>query len=92
MTIDFKKEPINLSEMKMNTISTVMVDGDVIVPDVKPDMKEILLAEANAIVNSKEYLNGKLTVSGTIFIKILYAPDNTDADSPKVKSLSLIHI
>ena len=87
MTIDFKKEPINLSEMKMNTISTVMVDGDVIVPDVKPDMKEILLAEANAIVNSKEYLNGKLTVSGTIFIKILYAPDNTDADSPKVKSI-----
>ena len=88
MTIDLVKKPVSLSELKMSTSSTVMVDGDVIVPDVKPDIKEILLAEASAVVNSRELTGSKLTVSGSILLKILYAPEPEGEHSPKVKSMS----
>lgn len=88
MTIDLVKEPVSLSELKMSTSSAVMVDGDVIVPDVKPDIKEILLAEASAVVNSKELTGSKLTVSGSIHLKILYVPEQENEYSPKLKNMT----
>ncbi len=88
MTIDLSKERVNLNELKMSTSSTIMVDGDVIVPDIKPDIREILLAEAFASVNSKEVSGGKLNVSGQVRINILYAPDTEDENLPKVKNMT----
>ena len=88
MTIDLAKKQVSLSELKMSTSSVVMVDGDVIVPDVKPDIKEILLAEATAVISSKDLAGGKLTVSGNVLIKILYAPETENENSPKMKNMT----
>ena len=88
MTIDLSKERVNLNELKMSTSSTIMVDGDVIVPDIKPDIREILLAEAFASINSKEVSGGKLNVSGQVRINILYAPDTEEENAPKVKNMT----
>ncbi len=88
MTIDLEKKQVSLSELKMSTSSVVMVDGDVIVPDVKPDIREILLAEATAAVTSKELAGGKLTVTGNVMIKVLYVPETENENSSKVKNMT----
>ncbi len=88
MTIDLIKEQVNLNELTTSTSSVIMVDGDVIVPDVKPDIKEILVAEAVAKITKKELSKGKLSVSGEVLIKILYAPEADSETSAKIKNMS----
>jgi len=75
MKVDFKKESIHVSEMRMPQMLPLLVEGDVIVPDVKPDMKDILLTEANAVITDKSYSDGKLMLSGIVTVHILYIPE-----------------
>lgn len=84
--MEIKKESINLTERNVKLNSNVMVEGDIIVPDIKPDIREILLADASAVTQSSEYRNGKLYVSGTVFFKILYRPDS-EGEGCELKSL-----
>ncbi len=84
--MELKKEPINLMEKCVKLNANVCVEGDIIVPDIKPDIREILLADANAVTKTCEYRNGKLTVSGTVFFKILYCPD-PDSSYSEAKAL-----
>ncbi len=79
--MEIKKESINLTEMNVKMNSNVLVEGDIIIPDTNPDMKEVLIADAKAQVESVEYRNGKLNVSGTVFMKVLYKPDETQDDA-----------
>lgn len=81
MNVDFKKESIHVSEMRAPQTLTLLVEGDVIVPDVKPDMKEVLLTEAGAVITGREHSDGKLLVTGTSNVKILYMPEG--AQQPK---------
>ena len=84
--MELKKEPINLMEQCVKLNANVCVEGDIVVPDIKPDIREILLADANAITQTCEYRNGKLKISGMVFFKILYCPDKDEA-SGEVKAL-----
>lgn len=84
--MEIKKESINLTEMSVKTNSNVLVEGDIIIPDTNPDMKEVLITDAKSQVESLEYRNGKLNVSGTVFVKVLYKPDEAQ-DSAELKSL-----
>lgn len=84
--MEINKESINLTERSVKMNSNVMVEGDIVVPDIKPDIREILLADANAVTQSTEYRNGKLHISGTVFFKILYVPDES-GDGCELKSV-----
>lgn len=54
------------------------VDGDIIVPDIKPDILKILQVDGKAIVSETELSEGRLLVSGRINVNILYVPDRDD--------------
>ena len=82
MQIDFQKEMMNVSELVSNQTATLLVEGDVIVPDIKPDIKEILLTEATAVITNQNFVDGKLNFSGSASVKILYIPDEENA-APK---------
>lgn len=76
--MEIKKESINLTERTVNLNSNVMVESDIVVPDIKPDIREILTADASCAVRTAEYRNGKLYISGTVLFKILYRPDSVE--------------
>lgn len=84
--MEIKKQSINLTDMSVKVNSNVLVEGDIIIPDTNPDMKEILIADAKSQVESSEYRNGKLNVAGTVFMKILYKPDESQ-DGAELKAL-----
>ncbi len=80
--MEIKKGNINLCEQVAKCAANALVEGDVILPDTKPDMAEILIADAKASVNSAECRNGSLTVTGAILFTALYiAEDTTDIKS-----------
>lgn len=81
--LEIKKGNINLKEQIAGSSSSLLVEGDIVVPDTKPDMTEILVADANAVIEGTEYKNDELIVSGTVFFKVLYKPD----EDAELKSL-----
>ncbi len=77
MNVEFKQEAIELSWLRHPQTVTMLVEGDVIVPDVKPDMKEILMADAGAMITGTHQTDAKLTVNGVATVKILYMPEES---------------
>ncbi len=82
MQIHFQKEDLFVSEVITNQTMSLLAEGDVIVPDIKPDIKNILQTEAVAVVTSRELDGGKLTFSGIASVKILYIPEGS-TEGPK---------
>lgn len=87
--MEIKKENINLTGKGVSLTSNVCVDGDIIAPDTKPDIAEVLLADANAVTQSVEYRGGTLVITGMVFFKILYRPDSENVCGLKSLSASL---
>lgn len=82
--MELVKENVKVNQVACKGMSQVMVDEDIIVPDVKPDILKILQLDAVSCVTGKEVANGKATVNGRVDLKILYIPDS---DSEKIKSI-----
>lgn len=85
--MEINKEMLHVKELSLKTGSNVMVEGDIIIPDMKPDVREVLLADAAASISSSELRNGKLYISGNVQLQILYAPDEEDCE---LKSVSAV--
>lgn len=90
MPIELKKEPVKINEVIGEDFSQTLVEGDIIVPDVKPDILRILQVDGTALVNSKEIQQDKIIVDGTVNFKILYVPDESqqeDLSGTGIKSI-----
>ncbi len=84
--MEIKKGNINLCEQVAKSVSNVLVEGDLILPDTKPDMAEILIADAKAKVASSECKNSSLVVTGEVVFTALYIPD----DSGEIKMIEQV--
>lgn len=84
--MEIKKGNINLCEQVARGAANVLVEGDIILPDTKPDMAEILIADAKAVVTSAECRNGALVVSGEVTFTALYTPE----ESQETKSVEQV--
>ena len=56
----------------------VSSDGDIIVPDVKPDVLKVLQIDARSVVTDKGITAGGLYAQGKIHVNILYVTDAED--------------
>ncbi len=82
--MELMKENVQASESVASGTAQIMVDGDIIVPDVKPDILKILQVDAVAVVTDRTVTNGRVNVDGKVNLKILYIPDREDE---KIKSI-----
>ena len=82
--MELLKEQLKITETKFKDKDMAYVDGDVIVPDVKPDILKVLQVDAVSIVTSKEFLDGRLRVSGIVKYNILYIPER---EGDNIKSI-----
>lgn len=78
MALELTKELININQIIGGDFSQTLVEGDIIVPDVKPDIARILQVDGIVVINNKEVQQDKVLVSGNVNFKILYAPEGTD--------------
>jgi len=82
--MELVKEHITLNEDTFREFCTASADGDIIVPDKKPDILKILQVDAQSCITSKTVENSYITIEGKINLKILYVPDRADE---KIKSI-----
>ena len=74
---------------------TFAIEEDVLVPDIKPDLKEILIMEGFANLSTREIKdstneNEYTTISGDLSIQTLYLPEKPDSLCPVISIESMI--
>ena len=85
MVIDTKKENLCINQIVGKKVDDVTVEGDVIIPDVKPDILNAINTNGTVCVYKKEIMDGKVRLDGSINLYIMYLPDN---DSDCVRSIN----
>ena len=70
------KENLSINRMVGQKKERFNVQGDVIVPDIKPDILNIINATGNICINKKEVLDGKAKIDGEVMIYVMYYPDS----------------
>ncbi|MGM9936919.1 MAG: SPOCS domain-containing protein [Candidatus Ornithomonoglobus sp.] len=78
------RDTISVCETAARGTTQAMADGDIIVPDIKPDILKILQVDADACVTDKYIENGRLVINGRVDYKVLYIPDK---ENVRIKSI-----
>ena len=66
-------------ETVIKGVERVNAEGDIIVPDVKPDVLKVLELNARSVITDKGITHGGIYVQGKVYVNILYAADG-DSD------------
>lgn len=72
MEIDLIKERVKM-EQNIETVNTqILMEGDVIVPDINPDIKEVLEHNANIVIDKVSVAENRINYIGKLEVQILY--------------------
>lgn len=76
--IDAVKENLCINRVVGNKSFQIIIEGDSIIPDTKPDILKDILATGNVCVYKKEILDGKIRLDGNIDIYLMYLADTAE--------------
>ena len=82
--MELVKENVTVNQVSTKGDTQVLVDEDIMVPHVQPDILKSLQLDAVSCITNKEITNGRVNVTGRVDLKILYIPDS---DREKIKSI-----
>ncbi len=85
MVGDVSKEKLILNKKISEKEETIVVQGDMIVPDSKPDILSTLNTSGMVSIYKKEVQNGRVRIDGNINVYIMYLADNAE---DKVRGLN----
>lgn len=74
---------VQVTDISEKPKTTIVIEEDILVPDTKPDMREILLIDGKAHLSAREFCAGAkadeyITLSGEVELTTLYMPENSD--------------
>lgn len=78
MSIDAVSDAIKLDRLIKKWDVQVMATSDVLVPDVKPDVEEIIGVDCKLIIDDGEVANGRILIEGRVLTRVLYATAQED--------------
>ena len=79
MQLDMKKEKIEIQKLICEKRENINVQGDMIVPDSKPDILNTINTNGIIAINKKEVLNGKIRIDGSVNTYIMYLSDGNES-------------
>ena len=85
MVVDTIKESLSINKLVSSKKEIIFVEGDMIVPDTKPDILNTICTSGVVNVYSKEILDDKIKISGSINTYIMYMPESSE---DKVRGIS----
>lgn len=85
MSFELIRDVVRVSQAIGEDTTQTIVENDIIVPDIKPDIARILLLDGDAFVKGAEAVQDKILIDGILRYKILYISD--DPDQP-IKSIN----
>ena len=86
--MDTIKEKLCINKLVSSKKEVILVEGDTIIPDSKPDILNTICTSGVVCLGKKEILNDKIKIEGMIDTYIMYLSEN-DKDSIRSVSTSL---
>lgn len=78
MVTDVSKEKLILNKQIGEKHETIVVQGDLIVPDSKPDILSTLNSSGMVSIYKKEVQTGRIRIDGNVNVYIMYLADNSE--------------
>lgn len=78
MSVETAKESLVLNKIINQKADTIMVEEDVIVPDIKPDILNVISTSGIICIYKKEILDEKIRIDGCINTYIMYLADTQE--------------
>ena len=85
MNIDTTKENVCVNQLIEQKNENRIAEEDVIVPDIKPDVLNIIKTSGTICIYKKEVLDGKVKIDGTLQVYLIYSADD---ETNSIRSLS----
>lgn len=90
MANELIKEKIILNRNIGKENTQVLLEGDIIVPDVKPDMAYILKTDAEIIFDKTETSSDRVNFSGKLHLKVLYLAKGSEKPVHSISSTAIV--
>jgi len=78
MSVELIRDLFKLDQVVGENIAQTIVEGDILVPDTKPDITRVLSANGKVQLTKKEVMDNKIAVEGITYFKILYVSEKGD--------------
>lgn len=93
MEVDVTKQNVTVNKLVSTKKEIVTIEGDMIVPDVKPDILNTIDTVGNVCIYKKEVLDGKVRFDGSVNLNVIYLADSdTDTTRGLTNSLDFTQI
>ncbi len=79
MAMEFVREPLKINQAVGKELVQFSVQGDVLIPDVKPDIVKVLCIDSSINESEREVSQDRITVGGTVDFNIVYMCSDEDA-------------
>ena len=81
--------PVQVTNISEKPKTVITIEEDILVPDTKPDLREILLIDGSALLSSREIdrinkTDDYIGLSGEVELKTLYVPENRQVAGPVI--------
>lgn len=87
MNIETVNEKVKACKFVGHENIVEVVEGDVIVPDIKPDILSLINVDGNVFIAKKEVQDGKIKLDGAVEVFALYAADDEKASIKGLNAL-----
>lgn len=78
MSVELLRQDYKVNQVIGEDTAQMVVENDIIVPDIKPDVANILLLDGDVLVDEARIAQDELLVNGVIRYKILYTADDEE--------------
>ncbi|HZX20850.1 MAG TPA: SPOCS domain-containing protein [Clostridia bacterium] len=78
MSVELIKDSFEFEQVVGESIAQTIVEGDILVPDTKPDITRVLSVDARVELNKQKVEDGKIAVEGITYFRILYVSENEE--------------
>ena len=93
MEVNVTKQNITVNKLVSSKKEIVTIEGDMIVPDVKPDILNTIDTVGNVCIYKKEVLDGRVRFDGSVNLNVIYLADSeTDTTRGLANSLDFTQI
>lgn len=75
--MELVKRNVHMNKLKCKTNVQLTMDDDFNVPDVKPDIEQIIKDQATIVMQDVKAMNGKVAIKGSLLFNILYISDGS---------------
>lgn len=87
MDINVINENVQIGRFVKSENFTEIVEGDIIVPDIKPDILKISKVDGNVYISRKDVEDGHLKIDGIVDTYVLYIADNENNQIKGINSV-----